>query len=300
MVSKIELFLGSAGAENQTVIAKSPVIQEKLEIIDKVAQTDSLILILGEQGTGKSFFAERIHLLSARSRKPFARINCAAFPEGFLEAESIELFAGGTLFLDEITDLSLDIQEKLLGLIKEKAFDARIIAASGKNIEKQLEKGAFNSDLYHRINVLSLCVPPLRQRQEDIPELAAFFLKNSMTKSQSLFEGFSAAAQEAMLFYPWPGNVGEMKNCIERACVIAKHNVIEVEDIFLKSLPLAVIPKDGSKTLKNAENVFRTLFIRKMLEEHNWNQTGTAKVLGIQRTYLSRLIKELDINNPKE
>ena len=326
--SKIEQLQGQnkTEMETHTIIAKSPAILEKLEIIERVAKTDSSVLILGESGVGKEIFAERIHLLSLRNAKPFIRVNCAAIPEGLLESElfghvkgaftnaianrhgRFELADGGTIFLDEIAEMPLALQAKLLRVIQERKFekvgsdttitvDIRILAATNRDIEKQVAQGEFRSDLYYRLNVLPICIPPLRQRQEDIPELAVFFLKKSMKKTRNNFNGFSTEAMEAMLSYSWPGNVRELENCIERACVIGKGKFIEAEDIFLKSLPVDVMSKSGSRNLKAAENIFRARYIKSVLEENNWNQTEAAKDLSIQRTYLSRLIKELDINN---
>ena len=315
--------------ERHTIVAKSPVIMEKLEIVDRVAKTDSSVLILGESGVGKEVFAERIHLKSPRNGKPFVRVSCAAIPEGLIESElfghvkgaftsaissrhgRFELADGGTIFLDEIAELPLFLQSKLLRVIQERTFekvgsdttvtvDIRILAATNRDIEKQVEKGEFRRDLYYRLNVLPLYIPPLRQRPEDIPLLADFFLKKYMKKTKNQFNGFSQEAMEAMLSYSWPGNVRELENSIERACIIGKGNFLEQEDLFLKS-PLAnVIPENGIRNLKAAENIFRARFIRQVLEENSWNQTETAKALDIQRTYLSRLIKELDINYPKE
>jgi len=304
MLAKFEVSPDNAGLENHTLIAKSPLIQEKLAIVNHIAGTDSSILFLGESGTGKNIFAERTHLSSSRSGKPFIRINCAAVSAKLFEHKIFELADGGTIFFDGITEIPLANQTELLRLIQDRA-ELRILAASVLDIEKQVEKGEFNGDLYHRLNVLPLFIPPLRQRQEDIPELAAFFLAGSMKKTGKHFDGFSDEAMEAMLAYSWPGNVRELKNSVERACLIAKEKLIETDDIFPASFPMAAFgrasaPKDGSRNLKAAENIFRTRFIRKVLEENHWNQTEAARVLGIQRTYLSRLIKELDINNPKE
>jgi Nif-specific regulatory protein len=315
---------------HHTIIAQSPVILEKLQIIDRVAKTDSSVLILGESGVGKELFAERIHLLSPRSAKPFVRVNCAAIPEGLIESElfghvkgaftnaisnrhgRFEFADGGTIFLDEIAELPLALQAKLLRVIQERKFekvgsdttitvDIRILAATNRDIEQQVEKGEFRSDLYYRLNVLPLYIPPLRQRPEDIPLLADFFLKKSIKKTKNHFSGFSADAMEAILSYSWPGNVRELENCIERSCVIAKGELIQAEDIFLKAFASEVImPQDGSRNLKAAENIFRARYIKKVLTEYNGNQTETAKALDIQRTYLSRLIKELEINNSKE
>jgi Nif-specific regulatory protein len=311
------------------MVAKSAVILEKLEIVDRVAKTDSSVLLLGESGVGKEIFAEQINLKSARSDKPFVKVNCAAIPEGLLESElfghvkgaftsavssrhgRFELANGGTIFLDEIGELPLALQAKLLRVIQEKTFekvgsdesitvDVRILAATNRDIEKQVEDGEFRSDLYYRLNVLPLYIPPLRQRVEDIPDLAELFLKKTIKKTKNQITGFSQEAMETMFSYSWPGNIRELENCIERACVIAKGKRIEVEDLFLKSPVQHIFPSDGSRNLKNAENSFRTRYIKQVLEENNWNQTEAAKALSIQRTYLSRLVKELDIANLKE
>jgi Nif-specific regulatory protein len=313
-----------------TLIARSPVILEKLDVIDRIAKTDSSVLILGESGVGKELFAEQIHLRSSRAQEAFVRVNCAALPPGLLESElfghvkgaftsavqtrrgRFEMADGGTIFLDEIGDLPLPLQAKLLRVIQQKSFEkvgsdvsvtvnVRILAATNKDIEALVERGEFRGDLYYRLNVLPLFIPPLRQRPEDIPELAAFFLKKCMSETKKQYMGFSDEAMEAMLAYSWPGNVRELENCIERACVIGKSQWIREEDLFLKnSIPLSPREETGNRDLKTALNAFKAHFIRKVLGENNWNQTEAAKALDIQRTYLSRLIKELNIVNPKE
>ena len=312
-----------------TLVTKSPVILEKIEIIDRVAKTDSSVLILGESGVGKELFAEQIHLRSPRSRASFIRVNCAALPEGLLESElfghvkgaftnavanrqgRFEMADGGTIFLDEIGDLPLALQAKLLRVIQEKTFEkvgsdttvtvnVRILAATNKDIESQVERGEFRSDLYYRLNVLPLYIPPLRQRPEDIPELAQFFLGKFMRETKKQFEGFSDQAMEAMLTYSWPGNIRELENCIERACVIGKNRRIQREDLFLKTGFGIAGHESSDRNLKTAVNAFKSHFIRKVLEENNWNQTEAARALDIQRTYLSRILKELDLINPRE
>ena len=308
-----------------TLVAKSPVILEKLDIIQRVAQTDSSVLILGESGVGKELFAERIHFLSARSAEPFVRINCAALPENLLESElfghvkgaftsaiqnrpgRFEFANGGTVFLDEIGDMPLSLQAKLLRVLQEKSFekvgsdvsqtvDVRILAATNRDIEDMVEKGEFRSDLYYRINVLPIYIPPLRQRPEDIPELAEYFLKKYQEETKKQFNGFSGEAMQFMLSYAWPGNVRELENSIERACVIGKGNTIQKDDLFMRTAAGTIGAEgEGSRNLKNAVNSFKVHFIQKVLEESNWNQTEAARILDIQRTYLSRLIKELSI-----
>ena len=310
------------------LIAKSPLILEKLDLIERVAKTDSSVLILGESGVGKELFAEQVHLKSARAGKNFVRVNCAALPEALLESElfghvkgaftdavqnrkgRFELADGGTIFLDEIGDLPLQLQAKLLRVLQQRTFervgssdsisvDVRIIAATNRDIEGLVERGEFRSDLYYRLNVLPLHVPPLRQRKEDIPVLADFFLKRFSRETNKHFAGFTEAAMELMLSYSWPGNVRELENAVERAVVIAKDSRIGARDLLLGA-GAADTDEYKGKSLKEALSIFKRHFIVKALEENHWNQTETAKVLDIQRTYLSRLVKELDISNPKE
>jgi Nif-specific regulatory protein len=310
------------------LIAQSPLILEKLDLIDRVAKTDSSVLILGESGVGKELFAEQVHLKSGRSGKAFVRVNCAALPEGLLESElfghvkgaftdavqdrkgRFELADGGTIFLDEVGDLPLKLQAKLLRVLQQRTFervgssdpvtvDVRIVAATNRDIEALVEKGEFRSDLYYRLNVLPLHVPPLRQRKEDIPALADCFLKKFSRETNKRFAGFTEAAMELMLSYSWPGNVRELENAVERAVVIAKDNRIGARDLLL-GVGAADTDEYKGKSLKEALSIFKRHFIRKALEDNKWNQTETAKVLDIQRTYLSRLVKELDITNPKE
>jgi len=310
----------------KTLIAKSPAILEQIEIIEKAAKTDSSVLLLGESGAGKEVFAEQIHLKSRRNSFPFIKVNCAALPEGLLESElfghvkgaftnavsnrqgRFEMADSGTILLDEIGDLPLPLQAKILRVIQEKRFekvgsdvtvtvDVRILAATNKDIEDLVQKGLFRSDLYYRLNVLPIVIPPLRRRQQDIPELARFFLDIYMKKNNKQFEGFTQDALQAMLSYSWPGNVRELQNCIERACVIGKNKLVGHEDLFIKQGDASDIRGQiTDRDLKTAVNVFKANFIRKVLEENNWNRTEAAKVLAIQRTYLSKLIKELNIS----
>jgi Nif-specific regulatory protein len=310
------------------LIAKSVDIVEKLELIDRVAKTDSSVLILGESGVGKELIAEQVHLRSNRKNGAFVRVNCAALPEGLLESElfghvkgaftdavqnrrgRFELADGGTIFLDEIGDLPLKLQAKLLRVIQQKTFErvgssdtvsvnVRIVAATNRDIDSQVKKGEFRSDLYYRLNVLPIYVPPLRQRKEDIPVLADFFLKKFCRETKKQFNGFSDEAIDLMLSYPWPGNVRELENAVERAVVIAKEKIIDARDLLIGDIA-SVRDEYKGKSLKDALTIFKKHFIASALDEHSWNQTETSKVLDIQRTYLSRLIKELSIANPKE
>jgi Nif-specific regulatory protein len=324
--SEIQLLqdrVPSAESFHTMVTGKSTVMQKMIKMADRVAKSDSSVLILGESGVGKELIAERIHLHSARSNAPFIRVNCAALPDGILESElfghvkgaftdamknrqgRFEAADGGTIFLDEIGDMPLTLQAKLLRVIQEKAFEkvgsdktikvnTRILAATNKDIGAMVKNGEFREDLYYRLNVFPLTIPPLRDHAEDIPELARFFLAQFMQANKKNFEGFSENALEAMLIYSWPGNIRELENCIERACVVAGGKRINHEDLFPQT---AGGQENGSKNrnLKTAINVFKSNFVRTVLEENAWNQTEAAKALNIQRTYLSRLLKELSI-----
>ncbi|HUX39120.1 MAG TPA: sigma 54-interacting transcriptional regulator [Rectinemataceae bacterium] len=317
-----------AGKGWHSLIAKSPLVLEKLDLIDRVAKTGSSVLILGESGVGKELFAEQIHLRSDRRAKAFVRVNCAALPEGLLESElfghvkgaftdavanrkgRFELADGGTIFLDEIGDLPLRLQAKLLRVLQQKSFervgssdtlevDVRIVAATNRDIESLVESGEFRSDLYYRLNVLPVHVPPLRQRKEDIAALAEFFLKRMNRETNKKIAGFTDAAMGAMLSYSWPGNIRELENAVERAVVIAKEQWIGIADLLIG--PAAGKEDEfAGKSLREGLTNFKRHFIRKALEENGWNQTEAAKALDIQRTYLSRLIKELSIAISKE
>ncbi len=308
-----------------TMIAESRVMQEKLELVSRIAETDSSVLILGESGVGKELIAEQIHKRSTRRYGPLVRVNCAALPEPLLESElfghvkgaftdadrdrtgRFELADGGTIFLDEIGDLPPSLQAKMLRVIQERSFEkvgsstpkkvnVRILAATNKDIAKAVEQREFRSDLYYRLNVLPLEVPPLRRRREDIPVLAEFFLKRVNQETKKQVQGFTDEAMEILLSYSWPGNVRELENVVERAVVICDKS-------YVSPAELALEPAGGSgndhqyedKSLKESVTLFKRHFIRHALERHGWHQTETAKALGIQRTYLSRLIKELEI-----
>jgi len=309
-----------------TFIGSSKAIREKLDIALRAAQTDSSVLLLGESGVGKELFAEQIHLRSPRANAPLIRVNCAALPESLLESElfghvkgaftgatndrrgRFELADGGTIFLDEIGDLPLSLQVKMMRVIQSKTFervggaepvksDVRIIAATNKDIEKEVEEGRFRADLYYRLNVLPIYIPPLRERREDIPLLADFFLKRFNREIKKQISGFSPEAMDLLLSFAWPGNVRELENAIERAVVTAQADLLTPEAFILAGHTQAREDQYAGKQLKEAVNVFKRHFIRQTLEMNRWNQTRTAKLLGIQRTYLSRLVKELEISH---
>ena len=320
----------TSGSEFHSFIAKSSVITDLIDVIDQVARTNSSVLILGESGVGKELFAEQLHLKSPRAKKPFVRVNCAALSPLLLESElfghvkgaftdavsnrkgRFEMADGGTIFLDEIGELPLDLQVKLLRVIQSKNFervgssetitvDVRIVAATNRDIEKMVQEGSFRSDLYYRLNVLPIYVPPLRQRKEDIEPLAMFFMRKFGTETKKHFTKFSDCALDSLYSYYWPGNVRELENTIERACVLGIPPVINVEDLRLnvkktsEETCVAFMNDEKDRTLKTAINKFKKSYVTKILEETSWNQTEAGKILGIQRTYVSRLLNELGI-----
>jgi Nif-specific regulatory protein len=307
-----------------TFIGESRIIRERLAIARKAAETDSSVLLLGESGVGKELFAEQIHLASPRRNGPFIRVNCAAIPEALLESElfghvkgaftdavadrrgRFELADEGTLFLDEIADMALPLQAKLLRVLQSKSFErvgsseptqvnVRIIAATNRNLERLVAGGLFRTDLFYRLNVLPVQIPPLRERREDIPVLAEFFLKKHSRETKKQITGFSDEAMAMLLSYSWPGNVRELENAVERAVVFAREDIVHPDSITLAS---GSVPGDDAfseKTLREALNIFKKHFITKALESNGWHQTRTAKSLAIQRSYLSKLVKELGI-----
>ena len=319
-------------------VVKSPVIQDLMVYVKKAAVTNSSVLITGESGVGKELFAEQIYLNSNRVNKPFVRVNCAALSETLMESElfvhekgaytsaesskkgRFEIADGGTIFLDEVGEIPLHLQPKLLRIIQDKQFervgsaesisvDVRIIAATNRNLEEMVQNGLFREDLFFRLNVLPIRIPPLRARPDDIIPIAESFLKKYSNEYGKRFTGFSESAAEALQGYLWPGNVRELDNAVARACILGTEPIIMKDDFRLSindsslkqenddgNTELASVIFNGEdKTLKNALNIFKRTYLLKILEECKWNQTKAGKVLGIQRTYVSRLMNELHI-----
>jgi len=312
-----------------SLIFSSKIMQDRMDLVKRVAPSDASVLILGESGVGKELVAEQIHLHSKRADKPFIRVNCAALPESLLESELFGHVKGaftdaiqdrvgrfeaadtGTIFLDEIAELPLKLQSKLLRVIQQKTFekvgsnqtikvDVRIIAATNRDIERLVQNQEFRSDLYYRINVLPIQIPPLRERLDDIPTLAEHFLTKYSRETNRGIMRFSEAAIQALLGYSWPGNVRELENAIERAVLIARSATIMTDDLMIGNVGVSASEYLNGLELKEAISAFKRNFIRAALEQNRWNQTETARHLKIQRTYLSRLIKELNIQQIKE
>lgn len=301
------------------IIGESKGIQEVLSRVARVAPTDSTVLIGGESGTGKELVARAIHTLSRRKDEKFVPVSCAALPETLLESElfgyekgaftgavkkkegRFELADRGTLFLDEIGDIPLETQAKLLRVIESQEFerlggkdtlkvDVRIVTATNQDLEKKIEEKTFREDLYYRLNVISILIPPLRERKEDIIALVEHFIAKSNQKCGRAIKGITKRAQEILLSYDWPGNVRELENIIERGVVLSRGEALDQED--LSSLSFGGrkgIPLDLS--LKEMEKAH----ISNILEKTKWNLGQTAEILGIHRNTLRLKMKEYGI-----
>lgn len=311
----------------EDIIGQSERMLEVFELIEKVADSDSTILVNGETGTGKGLVARAIHQSSYRKNKPFVSINCGAIPENLLESElfghvrgaftgaisskpgKFELANGGTVFLDEIGDMSPELQVKVLRVLEEKEFDriggsktikvdVRIITATHRDLETEVEKGSFREDLFYRLNVIPITIPALREREPDIPILISCFLEQFNQEKKKQVEGISDDALESMLKYPWPGNVRELKNMMERLVVLKGEGEILVRDLPEKlrktngqeSMPKVEIPFDGL-CLNTEVSQFEKALIFQSLEETKWVKNKAAKLLRINRTTLVEKIK---------
>lgn len=317
-----ERLLADVNIEHN-MVGEGPAMQRVYHFISKVAPIDSTVLISGESGTGKELVARAIHRNSKRAQKPFMAVNCAALNESLLESElfghekgsftgavaqkkgRLEVADGGTVFLDEIGELSPALQVKLLRVLQEREFervggtttikvDLRLLAATNKNLEEAIETGEFRQDLYYRLNVVSLEMPSLRERREDIMLLGNYFADKYGAKCNRRLMGFSAEARAFLTSYDWPGNVRELENAIERAIVLGTTDFILAED-----LPEAVLESELSpaSTLRYHEAVTqkKKQIILDAMAQANGNYTGAAKLLGVHPNYLHRLIRNLNI-----
>lgn len=318
------------------LVGQSPAMQQMRQLIETAGPTNSRVLIEGESGTGKELVARAIHMHSSRAEHPFVAVNCAAIPETLIESElfghekgaftgattmkrgQFEQADKGTLFLDEIGDMSLTTQAKVLRALQEQQFtrvggtklmkvDVRVLAASNKNLEKEIGRGLFREDLFYRLIVVPIAVPPLRERREDIPLLVSHFMKLHVQEQGLRMKELSVEAMAMLQQYEWPGNIRELRNLIERLMIMVPDPVIDGSQAAMalqgrtagpanvglqSTMPLLSKSYDS---LRDARNAFEKEYISRKLRAHHWNISRTADDLKIERSHLHRKIKLLDV-----
>ena len=290
-------------------MGQSEYAKEICKLIDTVSNNSSNVLLFGERGTGKRLFAESVHLKNNENFQDFFVINCRFYGSEFSNKLNelknnllIQSDSCRTVFFENIDKLKVELQQKLLIFLKEitdSKCNVRIISSTETFLEQMVQNNLFNRDLYYFISSIILNFLPLRSRKEDICEIANFYKKHFEKKSGIVFEDFSEDVLCAMKYYFWPGNIDELINSIQRAFVVGKNKTISVLDLGLQnsnSMDVANINLTD-KSLKSAIDSFKREYVKKILEENGWNQTKTAKILGIQRTYVIRLINELQIRD---
>ncbi len=314
----------------ETILGHSKPIQDVLTLAGKVAPTRSTVLVTGESGTGKELVARAIHIASDRKDMPFISVNCMSLNPGVLESElfghekgsftgavalkrgRFELAQGGTLFLDEIGELSHEMQVKLLRVLQERviervggtetiAVDFRLVAATNKNLQDEIVAGRFREDLFYRLNVVNIHLPPLRERREDIPILASHFLRKFALENNRQIQGFTAGAIDYLSAYEWPGNVRQLENVIERCVVLANRDVIDVDDLpaelrdeetqFKSAVDLLPLKVNLSETLEKIE----AALIRRALVHSGFVQVKTAELLDVSKSLLQYKLKKYKI-----
>jgi two-component system response regulator HydG len=316
-----------ASKSEDDIIASSSAQKSVMNLVDRVAQSDATVLVTGESGTGKELIARAIHRAGRRKDQPFVAVNCAAIPGALLESELFGhvrgaftdarssapgLFvsaSGGTIFLDEVGELPLPVQPKLLRVLQERRvrpvggtserpIDVRIIAATNLDLECAVEDGRFREDLFYRINVVHVVSPPLRARSADILPLAQRFTYDSAQRSGKPVKGIAPAAAERLVAYPWPGNIRELQNCIERAVALARFDRISIDDLPEKVRdhrpPPLVLPDDAPADLISLEQLERQ-YIAKVMDVVAGNKSAAARILAIDRKRLHRMIERLRV-----
>ncbi len=310
---------------------ESPAIRRVKTEIERVAPTDATVLIMGESGVGKEVAARMIHELSARRSRPFVELNCAAIPDELIESElfghekgaftgattakrgKFELANGGTLFLDEIGDMSLSAQAKVLRVLQEKRFerlggtrtieiDVRVIAATNKDLQQEISAGRFRQDLFFRLNVVPIVIPPLRERPEDIPLLVQEFLQELAQHTGLGHKNLEPEVLEALKRYSWPGNVRELRNLIERLVIMASGPKISLQDLppeIYQGAPSSTSPSQDPwfvcDNFKEARQLFEREFLRRKMAKFQGNISQTAEAIGLERSYLHRKLKALGL-----
>jgi two-component system nitrogen regulation response regulator NtrX len=317
--------------QNFEIIGVSPAIKKVMDQIELAAPSDGWVLINGENGTGKELVARQIHNHSLRRSGPFIELNCAAIPDEMIESElfghekgafswatslkigKFDQANGGTLFLDEIGDMSLKTQSKILRVLEEQRFervggtemfevDIRVIAASNKNLQEEIAAGNFREDLYYRLNVIPIEIPPLKERKKDIPLLIDHFLNVFVENGKSPGKKISKEALNSLITYHWPGNVRELKNIVERMIIMVKSPTISLKHVppAIRMANQELLQEDSfPTTFKEAKETFEKQFIQTMLLKNNWNISKTAETIQVERSNLHRKIKQLEIVVPK-
>ena len=316
-------------AQERQMVVRSPKMREVFQRMEKVLNIDATVLILGETGVGKELIAWALHHKSERQGKPFIRINCAAIPSDLLESE---LFGhrkgsftgavtdkkgklleanGGTIFLDEIGDMELRLQAKMLRVLENREaqvlgetlprqIDARFITASNKNLMQMTKDGKFREDLYHRINVINISIPPLRERLEDILPLAYYFIQHHCSEYNKQVLSISRQAESILLKHSWPGNVRELKNIMEKLVILSEKSEIAIDDVLraieeIEGKTNTTVDEHDQLPLRSAHDAFEKKYIIQALNRANWKITETARVLGIDRSNLFKKMRKLEI-----
>jgi two-component system response regulator AtoC len=322
---KVEILSEETDKRYELLVGKSAKISQAVETAGKAAKAKATVLLLGESGTGKELFARAIHNWSERKDGSFVAINCAGLSKELLESElfghekgaftgahqlkkgKVEMAHGGTVFLDEIGDILSEVQAKLLRFLQEREFervggtksirvDVRIVAATNRNLAAYVQDGRFREDLYHRLNVISVTLPPLRERKEDISDLAQFFLKRFSLDAKKHFTAITDEALEKLSGYGWPGNVRELANVIEHAVVLGQDGVISVADLPPTISGYDASTKAESFSYRNAVDNFRRELVSRVLTQNRGNRITAAKTLGLHEKSLIRLIRALRIH----
>jgi DNA-binding NtrC family response regulator len=320
-------------AVDHRIVFASKKMEEAMELVKTVAKSDATVLVRGESGTGKELIANAIHSYSNRRNAPFVKVNCAAIPETLLEDElfghergaftdaqrqrkgKFELAHGGTIFLDEIGDMPPALQVKILRVLQERQFervggtetihvDVRLLTATNRDLEKAIREGEFREDLYYRLNVIPIHLPPLRERREDIPKLAVHFLQKFNRKNEKAFRAFSTDAMQLLVNYAWPGNVRELENAVERAVVLGEGEEVRPEHLPAALRGPAPTSDDVIARLLDSPDLsldeLERKLIERALERTSGNQSKAAKLLGLTRRTLQYRVEKYNIRKPGE
>jgi DNA-binding NtrC family response regulator len=322
---EVEILTEEADKRYRLIVGKSTRMNEAIDTAKKAAGSKATVLLLGESGTGKEIFARSIHSWSDRKGKPFVAINCVGLSRELLESElfghergaftgahqakqgKMELANSGTVFLDEVGDISQELQTKLLRFLQEREFervggneairvDVRIIAATNRDLDGSVKEGRFREDLFHRLNVIPIVLPPLRERKEDIPALADYFMQRFSVEAKKNFVEITPEAQEKLMGYDWPGNVRELANVIERTVVLGQGPKIQLQDLAPRIRSAEPSTRSSISSYREAVDAAKRELVLKALAQTQGNRAAAAKALGLHEKYFLRLIKTLGIS----